>query len=140
MHLHPALRKGIASGAAALGNIASTAISAAAAAGSFGAAGAAGGGMGSLIGGLFTQGGKIIEDIANVGASFLVGNITNGTTANPYGVTQQGPSPTGGTRIVDNSQRYGDVYTQSPREFFKQLDLRDAQKSQGSLGGYDRYA
>ncbi|QAX93099.1 tape measure protein [Mycobacterium phage RedRaider77] len=142
-HLHPAAQKGIRSGAAALGSVVSSAISAAAAAGSFGAAGAAGaagGGMGSLIGGLFTQGGKIVEDVANVGASFLVGNITNGTTPNPYGVTQRATNPTGGTRIVDNSQRYGDVYTQSPREFFRQLDLREAQHSQGSLGGYDRYA
>jgi hypothetical protein len=97
--------------------------------------------MGGLsVSGMVAQGGKIVEGLANVGASFLVGNVTNGTTENPYGVTQRASNPTGGTRVVDNSQKYGDVYTQSPREFFKQLDLRDAQRSQGSLGGYDRYA
>lgn len=136
-HLHPAASMGIKSGAAALGNIAATAAQV----GMMGmGGGGGGGGVGALIQGLFTQGGKIVEDIANVGASFLVGTLTNGTTENPYGVTQRGSNPTGGTRVVDNSQNYGDVYTQSPREFFKQLDLREAQHSQASLAGYDRYA
>lgn len=136
-HLHPAASMGIKSGAAALGNIAATAAQV----GMMGmGGGGGGGGVGALIQGLFTQGGKIVEDIANVGASFLVGTLTNGTTENPYGVTQRGSNPTGGTRVVDNSQNYGDVYTQSPREFFKQLDLREAQHGQAALAGYDRYA
>lgn len=132
-HLHPAASMGIKSGFAAAGNIAASAAS-------MGMGGMGGGAAGSLIAGAFGQAGKIVEGIANVGASFLVGTLTNGTTENPYGVTQRGSNPTGGTKVVDNSQSYGDVYTQSPREFFKQLDLREAQHSQASLAGYDRYA
>lgn len=144
-HLNPAVKKGIQAGAATIGALANQAVAVASMGASGGLAGglggAAGGGMGGIsVGGLIQQGGKIVEDIANVGASFLVGTLTSGTTENPYGVTQRSSNPTGGTRIVDNSQRYGDVYTQNPRQFFKELDLRDAQRSQGALGGYDRYA
>lgn len=157
-HLHPAISKGIQSGAATIGKLGDMAVAAAtmgatmgmggAAAGAAGGAGGlgglgGGGGMGGglSVSGMVAQGGKIVEGLANVGASFLVGNVTNGTTENPYGVTQRASNPTGGTtRITDNSQKYGDVYTQNPDEFFRKLDLRDAQKSQGSLGGYDRYA
>jgi hypothetical protein len=151
-HLHPAVSKGINSAASTIGSLANTAVAiaamgatagagAGAGAPAAGAAGAAAGGAGGLsVGGLIQQGGKIIEDIANVGASFLVGTLTNGTTENPYGVTQRGSNPTGGTRIVDNSTKYGDVYTQDQDEWFRRLDLREAQKAQANLGGYDRYA
>ena len=60
--------------------------------------------------------GKIVEGIANVGASFLVGTLTNGTTENPYGVTQRGTNPTGGTKLW-TTPPCGDVYHARPRCF-----------------------
>lgn len=100
------------------------------------AAGAAGIPGAGLIGGAFGQFGKIAENIANVGASFLVGTLTNGTTPNPYGATQRGAIPTGGTTtVVDRSVNMGDVTTQDPDYFFKQMDLRDAQ-SRAMLGRF----
>lgn len=138
-HVHPALRKGITSGFATAGSLASMAINAAAAAGTFGAAGAAGGagggGIGSMVQGLFTQAGKIANNVANVASSFLVGNITGGTTANPYGVTQRGSVPTGGNKMVDASNnQYGDIYTQDLDSYFARVDRRDAQRAQSTLG------
>lgn len=124
-HLNPAVSKGIKSGFAAAGNLAGMA------AGAFGAGGAS-----SLIAGAFGQAGKIVEGIANVGASFLVGTLTNGTTENPYGVTQRASNPTGGTTtIVNRSTNMGDVSTQDPDAFFKKLDLREAQ-SRAMLGRF----
>lgn len=128
-HLHPAAQKGITSGFAAAGNIAGSMM---------GAAGIPGG---SFIAGAFGQAGKIMEGIANVGAAFLVGNVTNGTTENPYGVTQRGSNPTGGTRISDRSTHYhGDLVTQNMDDFFRRQDLREKQDAQASFAGYDRYA
>ena len=139
-HVHPALRKGITSGFATAGNLASMAINAAAAAGSFGASGAlgaggGGGGLGSMVSGLFQQAGKIANNVANVASSFLVGNITGGTTANPYGVTQRGSVPTGGSKVIDaSSNQYGDVYTNDLDSYFKRIDRRNAQRAQSDLG------
>ena len=45
-----------------------------------------------MISGLFAQGGKIANDVIDVGSSFLVGNITPGTTDNAYGETLR-PAP-----------------------------------------------
>ena len=154
-HVHPALSKGIRSGAAALGNAAATAMqigaallgaaggggAAASFGGSLGAsAGAAAlGGLSSYVAGLFQQGGKIVENIANVGSSFLVGNITGGTTANAYGVTQRANNPSGGTRMIDASNnQYGDIYTQDIGEYFKLVNRRDAQRAQAALGPWGR--
>lgn len=124
-HLHPAAAKGITSGFAAAGNIAGSMM---------GAAGLPGG---SLVAGAFGQAGKIVEGIANVGAAFLVGNVTNGTTENPYGVTQRGSNPTGGTRISDNSTHYhGDLVTNNLDDYFRRQDLREKQKQQASLGRF----
>ena len=134
-HVHPALEKGITSGFATAGNLAATAISLGAAAATGGAAGGGGGGMGGFIQGLFGQAGKIANNVANVASSFLVGNITGGTTENPYGVTQRGNVPTGGTRVVDASNnQYGDVYTNNLDEYFTRVDRRNAQRAQSSLG------
>jgi hypothetical protein len=131
-HVHPALRKGIASTAAVAGNLASAAAS-------MGMGGLGGGGAGQLISGLFQQGGKIAENIANVGASFLVGNITGGTTANAYGVTQRGVNPTGGTKMIDASNnQYGDIYTNNLDDYFSRVERRDAQKAQVGLGAWGR--
>lgn len=131
-HVHPALRKGIASTAAVAGNLASAAAS-------MGMGGLGGGGAGQFISGLFQQGGKIAENIANVGASFLVGNITGGTTANAYGVTQRGVNPTGGTKMIDASNnQYGDIYTNNLDDYFSRVERRDAQKAQVGLGAWGR--
>lgn len=124
-HIHPALKKGIESGAAALGNIAGAAL---------GAGGM--GGLGGFATGAFKQGGKIIEGIANVASAFLVGSITSGTTQNPYGETQHGAKITGGTVIDHSTHNHGDVYTNNLDDYFRQLDIREAQKSQAMLGQY----
>lgn len=136
MHLHPAIQKGIDSAASTIGSLADTAASM----GTLGVAGGLGGGGGGLsIGGLIQQGGKIVKNIANIGASFLVGNITAGTTANAYGVTQQSPTPTGGTRVVDaSSNHYGDMYTNDLDSYFAGLRRREDQKAQVNLGQWGR--
>jgi hypothetical protein len=142
-HLHPAAQKGITSGFATAGALAQQAVSMGMMAATMGASGAAGGmgGMGGggaggiSISGMFQQAGKIVTDIANVGASFLVGNITGGTTENPYGVTQRGNVPSGGTKVVNASQNhYGDIQTSNLDEYFKLVDRRNAQKAQSGLG------
>lgn len=126
-HVHPALAKGITSGFAAAGNIAGAAASM--------GLGGAGGALGGFVSGLFGQAGKIAKGVANVASSFLVGNITGGTTENPYGVTQRGNVPSGGTRVVDASNnQYGDVYTNNLEEYFRTVDRRNAQKAQSGLG------
>lgn len=90
---------------------------------------------GPSISGLFQQGGKIVTDLANVGASFLVGNITGGTTENAYGVTQQASNPSGGNRVVDASNnQYGDVYTNNLDEYFARKRREDAKAAQSGLG------
>lgn len=133
MHLHPAIQKGIQSGAAVAGNLASAAISA----GTMGLGG--GGGLGGFVSGLIAQGGKIATNIANIGASFLVGNITGGTTANAYGVTQRGTNPTGGTKVIDASNNHnGDIYTNDLDEYFRRTQRRDDQRAQASLGHWAR--
>jgi len=130
-HVLPALEKGITSGFATAGNIAGSAISM-----GMGGAGIPGGGAaGQFVQGLFQQAGKIANNVANVASSFLVGNITGGTTENPYGVTQRGSVPTGGSRVVDASNnQYGDVYTNNLDEYFKMVDRRNAQRAQSGLG------
>jgi len=135
MHLHPAIVKGIQSGAAVAGNLASSAISM-----GMGAAGLPGGGAaGQFVAGLIQQGGKIATNIANIGASFLVGNVTGGTTSNAYGVTQHGSSPSGGTRVIDASNnQYGDVYTNNLDEYFARMKRRDDQRAQVTLGNWGR--
>lgn len=134
-HVHPALRKGITSGFATAGNLAATAISLGSAAATGGIGGGGGGGLGGMVSGLFQQAGKIANNVANVASSFLVGNITGGTTANPYGVTQRGSVPTGGTKVIDaSSNQYGDVYTNDLDSYFTRVDRRNAQQAQSNLG------
>lgn len=150
MHLHPAARKGIASGMAVAGQLAQMAAMAAIGGGmgagagaamgaaAAGAGGGGGGGMGLPTGvtiqGLFQQGGKIMEDAANIGASFLVGNITGGTTENPYGVTQMPNKPTGGTKIYDASTSIGSIHTADLDEYYRRENRRQAQRAQSGLG------
>jgi len=98
-----------------------------------------GGGAGGFIQGLFGQAGKIATGIANVGASFLVGNITGGTTENAYGVTQRGSSPSGGTNVVNASKnQYGDIYTNNLDEYFSMMRRREDQEAQATLGHWGR--
>jgi hypothetical protein len=94
------------------------------------------GGLGGFAAGAFKQGGKIIEGIANVASAFLVGSVTSGTTQNPYGETQHGAKITGGTVIDHSTHNHGDVYTNNLDDYFRQLDLREAQKGQAMLGHY----
>lgn len=145
MHVHPALQKGIASTASVLGNIAATAAQVGMMAlGGMGGgggggglgAGALGGGMSSFIQGLFQQGGKIATNIANVGSSFLVGNITGGTTENAYGVTQMPSPPSGGTKIYDDSTTIGSIQTADLDEYYRRENIRQAQRAQGRLGSW----
>lgn len=75
-HNLTALTTGIMSGASTLGNLVSSAISMGAAAGGGGMGGGMGAGLASsLAAGLFQQGGKVVNDAANVVSSFLVGNV-----------------------------------------------------------------
>lgn len=140
MHLHPALQKGIMSTASVLGNIAATAaqmgMMGAGGGGGAGAGGMGGGLMSSMISGAFQQGGKIATNVANVGASFLVGNITGGTTENAYGVTQMPSQPSGGTKVYDASTTIGSIQTADLDEYYRRENIRQAQRAQGALGSW----
>lgn len=139
---HPALSAGIMSGAAALGNVITTAVQAAATAGAAGGtmgagapAGAAAGALASsLISGAFQQGGKIVEGAANVASNFLVGNLTGGTTENSYGVTQVANQPRGGTKIYDASTSIGSIQTADLEGYYRMENRRQAQRAQSGLG------
>lgn len=151
-HLHPAIQKGIASAASTLGKLGDMALAAgtmglgaagtalAGVGGGLGGGGGGGGGGGLSISGIAQQAGKIATDVANVGASFLVGNVTGGTTPNAYGVTQRSSNPTGGTVIDRSSHQHGDIYTNDLDEYFRRKGVQEAQQAQASVGGYDRYA
>lgn len=139
-HLHPAMQKGIQGGFAAVGNIVNMAVQAAAAGATMGASAAAGaggmgaGGGGSMISGLFQQGGKIATSAANIGASFLVGSLTGGTTKNAYGATQVANQPRGGTKIYDASTQIGSIQTSDLDEYYRRENRRQAQRAQSNLG------
>lgn len=120
-HNLPALSLGISSAASTLGSLAASAMSAAGAGGGGLGAGAAG----AFVQGLFTQGGKIANDVANVGSSFLVGNVTSGTNPNAYGQTLRAPQNVPSTapgRVQNNTFHGMDI-----PKVFQELDLRNAQ-------------
>ena len=134
-HVLPALSKGIQGAASVIGSMVSMAASAAAAGGTMGASAMAGGMGGSQAGalasGLITEGGKIATGIANVASSFLVGNITSGTTPNASGDTlrpYQNVPITSPGRTQVNTFNGMDV----PR-VFQELDLRNSQDQQAQL-------
>ncbi|MCT7369465.1 aggregation-promoting factor C-terminal-like domain-containing protein [Mycolicibacterium llatzerense] len=129
-HNLAAINTGIASTAATLGNIASTAASAA----SFGA-GAGGGGAGALISGLFNEGGKIATDLVNVGSSFLVGNVTTGTTPNAYGELAIGAQNVPQT-AADNRTTYNVQAGYRPAELMEAIRLKEAQDMQARLAQF----
>ncbi|KAB7752877.1 hypothetical protein [Mycolicibacterium mucogenicum] len=131
-HNLSAINTGIASGAATLGNIASTAASAA----SFGAGGmGAGGGAGALISGLFNEGGKIATGIVNVVSSSLVGNVTTGTTPNAYGelnfARQRVPQT-----APDNRTTYNVQAGYKPADIMEAIRLKESQDMQARLAAF----
>lgn len=134
-HELPAVKQGVTSAASTLGNWAAMAASM----GMMGAGGGGGGGAGSLISGLFSEGGKIVNAAINVGASALVGTLTPGTTDNPYGVAikgQQAPNtlaPVNGGNDL-STHYHGDLYSTDMNQFFRQQQVRDAQNMQAQLG------
>ena len=96
-----------------------------------GAGGLGAGAAGSFVQGLFTQGGKIANDIANVGSSFLVGNVTSGTNPNAYGQTLRAPQ-----NVPITAQTPSRSYTFNGMDVPKvmqEMDLRDAQDNQVML-------
>ncbi|AHY26933.1 tape measure protein [Mycobacterium phage Nairb] len=132
-HNLPAIDKGISSAAQAIGTAVSTAISAAGgAAGGFG--GGAAGAIGPLVGGLIQEGGKVVSDVVNVGSSFLVGNVTPGTTASQYGELMQSPQNVPQT-AQDNRRSY--VFNGiDSRNVVDELRLKDAQDTQAELARF----
>lgn len=132
-HNLPALSTLINSGAATIGSVAASAVSS-----GMGSMGIPGGGLaGQMVQGLVQQGGKIVEDAANVVSSFLVGSVPGSYGGEP------GSSPYG--RVLrpeqtapDTAQRGGDYRSYQfngmdiPR-VFQELDLRENQASQGTL-------
>lgn len=131
-HNAPGVSLGIKSGASAIGNLASAAISAAAGAGSFGLGGGGGAGLGQFVSGLIQEGGKAVDDLVNVGSSFLVGNITPGTQGeNAYGTTeiprQQQPATAIG-RPINNT-----FYGHDAADVMNQWDTWQSQDAQATL-------
>jgi hypothetical protein len=99
----------------------------------FGAAAPAGT-VGSLVGGLFQEGGKIATGAVNVFSSFLTGNLNGGTTGDPYGQTyhpQQRRSQAAPTRVTN----YGGFYGHDTKDVMQELNVRDAQQ-QSFLANY----
>lgn len=133
-HNLKAIDTGIDSGAKAIGQAASTAIGLAAmGAGSSGAIGAGAlGAIGPYVAGLIQEGGQVVKDVVNVGSSFLVGNVTNGTQDLAYGSQLRSPqnipntAPAGGKNYTSNGMDVPKV--------FQELDLREAQEQQAALG------
>jgi hypothetical protein len=133
-HNLKAIDTGIDSGAKALGDAAAMAMS---------MGGGMGGGMGGaaagqMVAGLIQQGGKIAKNVVNVGSSFLVGNVTNGTQDSAYGAqlrpSQNTPNtaPVGG-RFTNNTFNGMDI-----PKVFQELDLREAQDQQVAMANRRR--
>lgn len=147
----PWVKQGISSGAAALGNIASTAASMAASAavagGSFGAAAPAaplaGSIAGSLAGGAFQQGGKVLEGVANVISGALVGSVPGSfmTTPEAYGRTLRSEPNMPQTAMPPFSPRgavvqYGPFYGHDTKSVMQEINLREAIQQQSALANY----
>jgi hypothetical protein len=136
-HNLPAINKGIESGASAIGQAVSTAIGiAGGAAGGFG--GGALGAIGPYVAGLIQQGGKIVENVANVGSSLLVGSVPGsfGDENLPAGgetlrAQQRIPqtAPLGPTNVWN-------ISGVDHRNFFDEVNLRQAQSMQSQLATF----
>jgi len=130
-HNLAAISTGISSGASTLGNLASTAMSVAGGGGGVGIPGM--GAAGSYVAGLIGQGGKIVDNVVNVGSSFLVGRVPGsfGTTDNAYGQTLR-PAQNVPVTAPDNRRSY--VFNGiDGRRIVDDLRLMDAQDSQAAL-------
>lgn len=123
-HNLTAISTGISSAASTIGSLAQSAIGAA----PFPGAGEAG----ALVAGLVKQGGKIADNAVNVFSSSLVGNLGDNTTAGAYGapVLSQAPQPAG---VVDRRTMFGNVMVGDPREFVREQQLYEAQRSQAEV-------
>nr|WP_046285014.1 hypothetical protein [Mycobacterium sp. UM_NZ2] len=126
-HNLTAISTGISSAASTIGSLAQSAIGAA----PFPGAGEAG----ALVAGLVKQGGKIADNAVNVFSSSLVGNLGDNTTAGAYGapVLSQAPQP---VRPIDNRTMFGTVTVGDPREFVREQQLYEAQRSQSVVDSW----
>ena len=128
-HTLPWINQAIMSTASTLGNIAATAASMGA-----GAAGAgpAGGLAGSMVSGLFQQGGKVATKVANVVSSALVGSVPGSFTDKPSGeivrAEQRRPSTA--------DYRGGDTYQvqgYEPVAIAREIQMHQSLKEQAAL-------
>jgi hypothetical protein len=129
-HNLSAISTGISSGASAIGNLASTAMSVAGG-GGVGVPGL--GAAGPFVAGLIGQGGKILDNVVNVGSSFLVGSVPGsfGTTDNAYGQTLR-PAQNVPVTSPDNRRSY--VFNGiDGRRIVDDLRLMEAQEAQAAL-------
>jgi hypothetical protein len=140
-HSLPWVNQAIASGAAAIGN----AVQTAAAIGTFGAAGMGGGGLGGALGGgggglsisgLFQQGGKIAQGVANVVSSAMVGSVPGSfmTTPEVYGRTLR--SEQNAPRTATDRYGLGSTYNISghdTRDVMREVDLRQGMEAQAVM-------
>lgn len=137
----PWVNQAIQSGASTLGNIAATAISMGA-----GAAGGVGGGMGgalaaSMVQGLFQQGGKIVQGVANVISGAMIGSVPGSFMSTPeaYGRTQMSPprelataAARGGAPTINNWSVTG----YSPRDVAQEIAVQESINQQSQLANH----
>jgi hypothetical protein len=131
-HNLEAVDTGIDSAAQAIGQAASTAIGIAGSSGFTPGAGA----IGPYVAGLIQEGGKVAKDVVNVGSSFLVGNITNGTQDLAYG------SPLRPAQNIPNVQSNTTVNNLSGNFELNRMaemqELKQAQDSQTYYASHQR--
>lgn len=99
-------------------------------------AGAGGGAAGSMISGLFTEGGKIAKNAVNIGSSFLVGNITPGTQDSAYGAQLRSPQnyPNVAPNITNNNISGNYELTRA----MEMMEIKQSQEQQATLARADR--
>lgn len=139
----PAINTGIQSGFATAGNLAATAISMGAAAGGGAAPGAGAGGAlaASMVQGLFQQGGKIAQGVANVISGAMIGSVPGSFMSTPeaYGRTQVSPPrelATADPRSGGGITSYGPFYGHDTRSVMQQIDLHESINQQSRLANY----
>lgn len=136
-HNLPWVNQAIQSGAATLGNIAQSAASFGMMAATMGASAAAGGGGGGggmggpSISGMFQQGGKIVQGIANVVSSAMVGSVPGSftTTENAYGETLR-PKPPPESILPPRNASYGPFFGHDTQSVMQEINLHETIESQ----------
>jgi hypothetical protein len=125
-HLNPALKAGIEGAFSTVGSLAATGATLGINAVAPGAGGAAGAGIqaGAQLAGQLASG------LANVGASFLVGSVTPGTTGQGYGAPLLPQRQTQGGGNSYTSIHQGDINAYSPDQAFA---LKDRKEKQAAL-------